>query len=1309
MLFTMPSWKQIEKTVPVTEGSSETTTEGYMENNKNVSQDIRDQMNAEAKSVQIILTGIDNDIYSTLDACPNACKMWKEIERLKQGESINFKDLETNLYWEFGKFTSRDGESLESYYSRFYKMMNELVRNKCDVTNHQVNVQLLLQLQPEWKRFVTLVKQSQELKTVSYHKLYDILKQHQNEVNELRDERLARNANPPTMVAEDDEMSKEKEIDKPMALISLSFKKIYKPTNNNLKTSSNTTRECQKPKRAKDAAYHKEKMLLCKQEEAGIRLSVEQVDWRDDTDDEPDDQELEAHYLYMVQIQEVTPDAADNFGPIFDVEPLQKVQNDNDNYNVFANDREHPEQPESINDTYLEEQGDTNITIDSLDMSTSRETVDQDDNDLARERKLLASLIEKLKCEIDDSKNRNKFLETSNKALVDKLKGEIENFKTKNKSLESSNNHFKEANNELSKTNQLMFKDLKKFQPELDRYHDVNYASKVATDCAKAKGDLMSYKIESEKSFNEYTRKINDLNQTILEMKKELVAHQETISIMSQEKKAQKKFHKTREDKELEKGIALENKIKVLDNIFLNEIDRLSREYYYAYHMNAILGVYTTLDEFTDLQCDYVDQVVKCERLEKELSKSNITSKSFEALQQHAIDLELALQQYLKAQLQDKGISISELKKLIENMKGKSVETKFEKPSVIRQPNASQSQLVLGTKSRTTTILEPMTLRKSTISNTPSSSNSFVARRDNSIHHRLWVLKAHDRKSQASKVYYIKGLNYNLFSIGQFCDADLEVAFRKSSCYIPDLKGNDILTDYCSDNQYTVSIKEDMAYLCLHFTKDHEGNKINMTYRITGSRWTARDARGPICRRGGRFLEQAPPLPDFVPEPVYPEFMPPEDEVLPAEEQPLPAALSPTTNSLGYVPESDLKEDPKEDDDEDPEEDPGDKEEKEHPAHADSIVVALPAVDHAPSVEETKPFETDESAATPPPHPAYRVTARISIRDEPPTPFWSDIEVARLLAIPTPPPSPLSPWSSPLPQIPSPPLPVSPPPPASLTYPLGYRAAMIQLRAKAPSASHSPPPHIILSHTRADTRPSGTSPSGTPPLLPISLPTSSPPLHLPSADHGADRPEVCLPPRKRLCFAFGPRYEVGESSSAPTARPPGGAPATDDTELGRRMTEFATRVRQDTEEIYVRLDDEHTERQLMAGRLNMLYRDRRAHARTTLLMEREARMSREAWGRSMDASDLARTEVMSLRTTVLGQQAVISELQAADHKRQAAITELLAADRRRQAQFIEALKLLKGLQTQMIEFQRQQGPAKGPAQPDAPKVAGSSS
>ncbi|GJT72335.1 hypothetical protein Tco_1031621 [Tanacetum coccineum] len=202
-----------------------------------------------------------------------------------------------------------------------------------------------------------------------------------------------------------------------------------------------------------------------------------------------------------------------------------------------------------------------------------------------------------------------------------------------------------------------------------------------------------------------------------------------------------------------------------------------------------------------------------------------------------------------------------------------------------------------------------------------------------------------------------------------------------------------------------------------------------------------------------------------------------------------------------------------------------------------------------------------------------------------------------------------------------------------------------------PSTSYSPPPHIILSHTRADTPPLGTPPLGTPPLLPIPAPTSSPSLLLPSADHGADRLEVCLPPRKRLCFALGPRYEVEERSSAAATRPNVGFRAdygffaTMDREIRRDLERDVGYGITDTwDEILARhirdlyeTDDEQTKRQLMAGRLNMLYRDSRAHACTALLIEREARMSREAWGRSMDASDLARSEVMSLRTTVLGQ------------------------------------------------------------------------
>ncbi|GJU39921.1 hypothetical protein Tco_1192878 [Tanacetum coccineum] len=472
---------------------------------------------------------------------------------------------------------------------------------------------------------------------------------------------------------------------------------------------------------------------------------------------------------------------------------------------------------------------------------------------------------------------------------------------------------------------------------------------------------------------------------------------------------------------------------------------------------------------------------------------------------------------------------------------------------------------------------------------------------------------------------------------------------------------------------------------------------------------------------------QAPPSPDYVPGPEEPEQAPPSPDYVPgpehaddeivAEDQPYAEDASPTAQSPDYVPESDPEADPEEDDDKDPEEDhvdypadggddgddkegsseddedddmdieaDDDDEEEEHLAPADSVVVALPATDQAPSAEETEPFETDESAAIPPPHPAYRVTARFSILALVPTPVWSDVEI----------PSPSLPLSPPSPVL-------SPTPPPIPIRSLGYRAAMIRMRAEAASTSHSIPlpPPFILSPTRPD------APSlGIPPPLPISVPTSSPPLLLPSASHREDRPEVTLPPRKRLGIALDPGYEVGESSSAAAAsstrglradygfvatidrdirRDPQrevgygitdswdeivetlqGAPVSTDTELGRHMTAFETRVRQDMDEIYTR--------------------------------------------RSMDASDLVRGEVMSLRTTILGQMPKIRELHAADRRRQAVISEMLKADQRRSAEMRELRTADHTRQQQLIQtLIGQQGPAGGFAQPELPEEASSTS
>ncbi|GJU34228.1 retrovirus-related pol polyprotein from transposon TNT 1-94 [Tanacetum coccineum] len=104
--------------------------------------------------------------------------------------------------------------------------------------------------------------------------------------------------------------------------------------------------------------------------------------------------------------------------------------------------------------------------------------------------------------------------------------------------------------------------------------------------------------------------------------------------------------------------------------------------------------------------------------------------------------------------------------------------------------------------SRITNVLKLTNTLGSNLSCIPSSSNSLVDCTTHPIHYLV------QGNITINKVYYVEGLNHNLFSVGQFCNADLEVAFRKSMCLVKDLQGNDLLTDNRGSNLYTISLQE---------------------------------------------------------------------------------------------------------------------------------------------------------------------------------------------------------------------------------------------------------------------------------------------------------------------------------------------------------------------------------------------------------------------------------------------------------------------------------------------------------------------
>nr|GEX45842.1 hypothetical protein [Tanacetum cinerariifolium] len=712
-----------------------------------------------------------------------------------------------------------------------------------------------------------------------------------------------------------EQAQRDKDMQKNLALIEKYFKKIYKPTNNNLRTSSNSrnenvdttprfkndnqygqfgnqrivnvagarenvgspvvqqsriqcfncrefghfAKECRKPKRVKDSAYHKEKMLLCKQAKKGVPLQAEQYDWLADTDEEVNEQELEAHYSYMAKIQEVpTADTGT------DSEPVES-------------------------NTCLVETDDSNGIPDSPD--TCEDDIQNDQNDVQSddERVALANLIVNLKLDVDENKKIQKQLKKANTTLAQELK---------------------ECKAILAKTSLVKQKTKVIMDLKLREEHDI---------------DKMLSMEKQLKFLNEIVYKRSQSIQTIHMMAPKQEMHADLKYFESLEK----------EIDELESDKA---EFSNMYDVILQEC--MSNDVKCSY-----LQSLSDLDALAELQCMYLHKVKECDSLAQKLSKQieSVSKKvhtkllqRFAKVEKHSISLEIALQ---KCKEQTKSVpkaNVSEglskpvtaqtlpqtaKKAVLPNnsqvkVKKTQVEVHPRIPSVSnkmkyvtackdslnsRTLNANAvcatcnkclvdsnhfacvTKMLNDVHARTKPTVVPISSRKpksqanksiatpnkkkialkSTnqkphgyfrvlYENTSKAWKWWIERQRPTGYKWVpnmkkqwvpkpkmqWVPKAKNdyvqKKNMAgnlkllcnfvekflctvrfgndqfapilgygdlvqgnvtiNRVYYVEGLNHNLFSVGQFFDADLEVAFRKSTCFVRDLQGNNLLT-----------------------------------------------------------------------------------------------------------------------------------------------------------------------------------------------------------------------------------------------------------------------------------------------------------------------------------------------------------------------------------------------------------------------------------------------------------------------------------------------------------------------------------
>nr|GEV48673.1 hypothetical protein [Tanacetum cinerariifolium] len=592
--------------------SEHTTVETPM----NMSLENKAHFEAEKEAIHLILTGIGDEIYSTVYACQIAQEMWKAIKRLQQGVSLNIQDVKTNLFWEFGK-------------------------------------------------------------------------------------EIAKLITPPSETASEEDSNPEqaqrdKDMQKNLVLIAKYFKKIYKPTNNILRTSSNsrnknvdTTPRYKnddhfgqfRNQRTMNVAGAREKVGSPVVQQSGIHCfnckeyahfakecrKPKRYDWLANTNEEGDEQELESHYSYMAKIQEKF---------------------------------------ESGSNTCLVETDDSNVIPDSPDMCEDDIQNDQNDVESDDERMTLANL------KLDSAKQLKKVMMGESISVRDSSLVALQNKQTEFEKYKA----FNDRTVDYDKLEQIV--DNAWIKHSKDQFH-----APTAQDMEiLIQTCLMPL---ATKTQNDNFRFVHELKQEMhadLKTKKPIV-----VPISTRKPKGQ-----------ANKSVATHHKKKVASK----STKQKPQSYYRMMYEKTSKAWKWWIEQQSPSGYKWVPkpkmQLVPKVRNDK--------------VQKRIVQLILFIV--------DSGCTkhMTDNLKLLCNFVEKFLGT--------FHFGNDQFALILGFGD----------LVQGNVTN--------------------------------NRVYYVKGLNHSLFSVGQFCDADLEVAFRKSTCFVRDLQGNDLLTGNRGSDLYTISLQD---------------------------------------------------------------------------------------------------------------------------------------------------------------------------------------------------------------------------------------------------------------------------------------------------------------------------------------------------------------------------------------------------------------------------------------------------------------------------------------------------------------------
>ncbi|GKD73149.1 hypothetical protein Tco_1331431, partial [Tanacetum coccineum] len=382
---------------------------------------------ADDQAIQTILLGLPEEIYAAVDSCETAQKIWLCVQQMMKGSDIGIQEKKAKLFKEWEMFTSTDGESIQSYYHRFSKLMNDFKRNKHFLENFASNLKFLNNLQREWSRHVTIVHQTKDLHTSDYTKLYDFLKYNQKEI-----------AQPGMNMGQDTHMqmvrgngrNQFRQYAGQNVRNQNGYNAVQNVRNQNLNENGNVVAarvegngignngnqircyNCRglghlarnytvRPKR-RDAAYLQTQLLIAQKEEAGILLQAEEFDLMATTADLDEIEKVNANYGSA---------EVHNYDNCYD----------NEIFNMFTQEKQYTELLEPIPELHQVQQNDSNVIYEFSSVEQDGGTVDQHPTTVEETHAYFESLYNNLAIEVEKVNSVNRKMKETNDNLTTKL------------------------------------------------------------------------------------------------------------------------------------------------------------------------------------------------------------------------------------------------------------------------------------------------------------------------------------------------------------------------------------------------------------------------------------------------------------------------------------------------------------------------------------------------------------------------------------------------------------------------------------------------------------------------------------------------------------------------------------------------------------------------------------------------------------------------------------------------------------------------------------------------------------------------